>query len=338
MAAVPKPTFNTTTSPFPFQQQQQQKINFDSLPPEIKQQLADAYAVQSQPQTGWQPTAAPTVNMLPQPGGKFQAQVPFPPPAAPAPPPPITPQMPQYVQQQFSQQQGWSPQPQPQQQQFTPPSLPANQQTGRPKIAFLICSHAWTNVLFGQVMMRLPVLAYTAGCEYIYLLGWKYGLAETRMRLLLDAMNIPGVTHICYLDADIVPDGDDALAYLLSDNVPFVSGLYWNSFNAGFAAWVGGNVIGPEQPSPVVPVDQVGMGFSLIHVSVIETLKQAGAPWPWFYTHIDPNTQNTEYGEDFFFQNLCSQVGIKPYVDFRVKCSHIKTIVYKWNGEVSPAG
>lgn len=338
MSAVPKPSFNTTTSPFPFQQQG--KVNFDDLPPDIKQQLANAYAVQSQQPQGWQPTKAPTVNLSPpNPSGQITANIPFPGPSSqPAAIQPQQAQMPQYVQQQFqpaaTQPQQWSPAPAPvQQQQFTP--SPVQQASGRPRVVFLICSHRQTDVLFSKVLMRLANLGNTAGCEWTYLLGWKYGLAETRMRLLLDAMNIPGVTHVCYLDADIIPDGDDALAYLLSDNLPFVSGLYWNSFNSGFAAWVGGQVIGPEQASPVVPVDQVGIGFTLIHVSVFQTLKDKGAPWPWFYLHIDNNIQHSEYGEDFFFENLCVQCGIRPHVDFRAKCSHLKTIVYNWKGEIT---
>jgi len=341
LSAVPKPSFDTKTSPFPFQNQQ--KFDFDKLPEDLKQALNKAIAVQTQPQpSGWNPTKAPQVQMQPstQVPGAVVADIPFPPPQPPQPQPQPS-QMPQYVQQQFQQppaaapQQQWAPTPPPpQQQQPLQPIVQPQQQ--RPLVAFLICSHGTVDARFAQVMMRLANLAATAGCDWTYMMNWKYGVAETRMRLLLDAMNIPNLTHVCYIDSDIIPDGDDALAYLISDNVPFASGLYWNSFNGGYAAWVGGQVIGPEQPAPVVPVDQVGMGFCLLHVSVFQTLKERGAPWPWFYLHIEPNQPRLEYGEDFFFESLCNQCGIRPHVDMRVKCSHIKNLVYQWDGQTHP--
>src|SRR5208283_5741689 len=61
----------------------------------------------------------------------------------------------------------------------------------------------------------------------------------------------------------------------------------------------------------LVEVDACGAGFLLISR---EALLKIGAPW---------FQQTQAYGEDFFFCAKAASVGLKVYVDTRVKCLHM---------------
>ncbi len=343
MSAIPKSagfSFKVDGNPFKAPEspkEEQPPFDITKLPAEVQEALAKAYGtVPQQPPTGWTPSKAPDVKFdVTHADGRGTATVNWPPKAPAAPPAPPAANMPPWIAGQFGKQQ--------QQQQATPVSVPTQQQgpqlqfketnSGRPRVMILICSPQLVDTRFAAMMMRLPTLATVAQCEWGYIADWRYGLAETRSQLLVHAMSIPGTTHVMFLDADMIIKGDDALAIMLQDNVPFVSGIYWNTVGSGVAAWVGGNTIGLQQSAPCLPVDQVGMGCCLIQTAAIQALKDAGCPWPWFYYHVDPDKPRNFYGEDFVFQDNMSKIGVVPYVDFRVKVAHIKSTVYEWDGQ-----
>jgi len=163
------------------------------------------------------------------------------------------------------------------------------------------------------------------------LADWRFGLAETRNSLVAQAFADPTVSHVFFLDSDIIlPDG--AIAQLLADNAPIASGVYWNSLGSGVNAWVGNATIALEQNPPATTVDYVGMGACMVHRGVFDALRQSGATWPYFYYYVGDKPRDY-YSEDFYFLELCARCGIKPVIDMRVKCKHIKPVTYEWNGE-----
>lgn len=303
------------------------------LPPDIQRQINGMPPVQPPQQSQW-PPGPPNVQTQQTPQG---TQMNFPPFVPPTNPP--TPQMPPYVQQQFGPQypqqyypqqpqQPYYPQQQPQQQWQQP--QPAPQAPQGPKVVILLATGQYVDVRYAIRMLTFSRVLPT-NVEIGVLADWRFGLAETRNSLIAQAFADPTVSHVFFLDSDILlPDG--AVAQLLADNVPIASGVYWNSLGSGINAWVGNATIGLEQANPVVAVDYVGMGACLVHRTVFDTLKQAGATWPYFYYHVGEKPRDY-YSEDFYFLELCNRINVKPHVDMRVKCKHIKPTTYEWNGE-----
>lgn len=161
-----------------------------------------------------------------------------------------------------------------------------------------------------------------------YAAEWRWGVAEAREKMVEAAMAIPTVTHIMFLDSDVVPPVD-AISQLLADDRPIVSGLYFNSLNTGVAAWVQGKTIGLNQPADVVQVDAVGLGCCLIRREVFEAIKKR----PMFYMTVLGGEKAVQ-GEDFYFFSRTAEVGYKPFVDMRIKSLHIKNLQLDHGGNV----
>ena len=199
------------------------------------------------------------------------------------------------------------------------------------KIAMLIPTNIWVDVRwsfsFQGILSQLP-----PGSSY--LADYRYGLAETREALVTQAIKtIPDLTHILFVDTDVIPLVPNGVQLLLSDNKPIVSGIYFSSLMTGVAAWRG------EAPIPIdnVPylqeVDKTGFGFTLIQKQVFDILEQKNEPRPWFYYLIDSGSLKMQ-SEDFYFTDKLVKYGIKPWVDLRVQCGHIKTLVINPNGSI----
>lgn len=199
------------------------------------------------------------------------------------------------------------------------------------KIAMLVPTNISVDVRFAfsfqNILTQLPPGS-------TYMADYRYGLAETREALITQAIKtIPDLTHILFVDTDVIPLIPDGVKLLLSDDKPIVSGIYFSSLMTGVAAWRGETPIPIENQPYLQEVDKSGFGFTLIKKQVFTLLEEKKEPKPWFYYLIDGNDLKMQ-SEDFYFLDKCKKYGIKPFVDLRVQCGHIKTVIINPNGQV----
>jgi len=200
------------------------------------------------------------------------------------------------------------------------------------KIAMLIPTNILVDIRW---CFSFPALLSQLPPGSTYLADYRYGLAETREALVTQALaTMPDLTHILFVDADVIPLVGNAIQLLLSDNKPVVSGIYFSSLMTGAAAWRGEQPIPIEnQSDQVQEVDKSGFGFTLIKKEVFTMLQEKQEPRPWFYYLVDSGQLKMQ-SEDFYFLDKIKKYGIKPCVDLRVQCGHIKTVVINPNGAV----
>lgn len=165
----------------------------------------------------------------------------------------------------------------------------------------------------------------------------KYGIASSREAIFQQFMSLPMLTHLLFVDADIVLPSF-AIQTLVLDNVDIVSGVYWNSLNTGDAAWVNEIPLDIKQfnannnnvGNPVIQVDKTGMGCCLISKRVGQLLSTEEKPY--FYYKIGDG--NAQMSEDFYFYQKLNKLGIKPFVDLRVQCQHIRNVLQNADGGI----
>jgi len=182
---------------------------------------------------------------------------------------------------------------------------------------------------------------------------WLFGrgapIDVTREMLVEDALK-NNASLIAFIDSDVVPDHPDALIKLIryyyalrnrGVNVGVISGLYWakkpNPVLCAFRKVKGGYApIAPKQPSNIVEVDVVGLGFSIVNPDVFSM------PKPWFlwtqgrkYLAEKLGEDIGEMSEDFYFCEKIRKHGWKVLVCLDVKCAHIGMIRINSDGTVS---
>lgn len=156
----------------------------------------------------------------------------------------------------------------------------------------------------------------------------------TRNMLVKAALNDPKVTHIMWVDSDIVfeqpPDPNEAILQLMRCNEPIVAGIYRARQKGGFnySMWL-------KHPNGFVPiqswsgnwiqVDVIGMGCCLCKREVFERV-----PYPWF-TWVEESPS-----EDFDFCLKAAKYGYKVMVYTDMRCSHISgSLKVKSDGAVA---
>jgi hypothetical protein len=176
-----------------------------------------------------------------------------------------------------------------------------------------------------------------------YLPAWQYGAAETRQKLVEEFLKVPDYTHLLFWDTDtVVPISVDAgkptWLSMLEANQPIVSGIYLNSLRTGINAWIGGRVVNLQQNPNAIPLMQaedMGFGFTLIFRGIFEQLAQRNIPKPWFYYRSSANPGEM-LSEDFYFLRLVfKELGIRPYIDTRIRCIHLKTYGFNVDGTIA---
>jgi hypothetical protein len=138
--------------------------------------------------------------------------------------------------------------------------------------------------------------------------------------------------YLLMLDADVIPEREDALVQLMGWRLPIVCGVYAlkrvesNVFPLSiFKREEGAEAYRPMTWSDVpkghrlVEIDGSGLGFTLIDMSVFKALKE-----PWFEWDIKPWEAEAGMSEDImFFDKLWKELGIKAYADVGVPCLHV---------------
>lgn len=159
-----------------------------------------------------------------------------------------------------------------------------------------------------------------------------FSLTTARTHLVKQAMENKGLTHLMFLDDDVVPP-NTIFQDLVNVNSPLACGIYMSKKKKGergLAAWnrhpqgLGYAPIAFNQPMRYIQVDVTGLGIAMIHRWVFENL-----PEPWFEWNVPGPS------EDFYFFEKCFKVlGIKPIIDLGSQCQHIGTWSMDCTGEV----
>ena len=201
------------------------------------------------------------------------------------------------------------------------------------KVAVLIPTNLWVDVRW---TIALQAIFADLPPGSTYMMDYRYGLGETREALVTQALKtIPDLTHILFVDSDVIPTIPNPVRVLLSDDKPMVSAVYFNSLFTGVAAWRGEAAIPiKDQPSHLQECDKTGAGFLLIKKEVFDILEKNNEPRPWFYYTVDGGQLKMQ-SEDFYFMDKCRKYGIKPWVDLRCTCGHVKTVVINADGTIA---
>jgi len=182
----------------------------------------------------------------------------------------------------------------------------------------------WADRLYTRVLPQAPV-----GSPYLF--ENRYGIGQTRQFLIDKALSIQGMTHVFFIDSDVIPMTEYVIPTLLQDDKPIVSGVYFNSLFTGLAAWIGEVPLSHQQQNHLIEVDKTGMGLCLIKREVFDKLGADKVPRPWFdWKVFGPNQAISE--DFYFFAMLKEKYNIRPWVDMRVQGGHIKSMIIKPDG------
>jgi len=145
------------------------------------------------------------------------------------------------------------------------------------------------------------------------------------------ALKDPNVTHLYFMDSDVVPP-PNTLQKLLAHDLPIVAGIYPMNVN-GKRAWsfkmdgeadtkVYGDWLRRDLVLPDGLINAVAIGGStlLIKREVFEKLER-----PWFkivYKAIDEEGRAYDEGEDEYFSRIAREAGYKIMVDPTIICKH----------------
>lgn len=169
----------------------------------------------------------------------------------------------------------------------------------------------------------------------------RYGIAQARETLVNTFINSPQVTHLLFFDTDILPIEMHGVMTLINDTLQdqskyIVSGLYYNSLYSGLNAWINEVALKIDDPlitqskESVIPVDKVGMGYTIIRKDLFHVLNLEERPLFYYKIHEG----NVMESEDFTFFKKLKKYGIRPYIDTRVTAQHIKRCKVLPNGSI----
>ena len=170
------------------------------------------------------------------------------------------------------------------------------------------------------------------------------GVAMFRNQTIEKFLQTTTCDAIFFCDSDIKLETDTVarLAAHCSPEKPIISGLYFNSLEAGIrpVAFCKGEP-GPignihmepydhvpssaDLPDGLWEVDGAGAGCLMLHRShLLAMLEKYGLPQPWFADEV----HNKEvYGEDLAFCERSTNMGVKTYIDVDAAVGHVKPIV-----------
>jgi hypothetical protein len=150
--------------------------------------------------------------------------------------------------------------------------------------------------------------------------------ASNRNAIIKNALADPEVTHVFFIDDDVLIPSD-ALMKLLAHDKDIVSGLYlFRSFPHAPIAFNAAMSDGKcrfkflnDDETGLVQVANIGLGCVLIKREVFERL--GGPNW---ITIGQLNSQ--EWNDDIEFFNRCRSFGYKLWLDLDVRCGHMASV------------
>lgn len=153
-------------------------------------------------------------------------------------------------------------------------------------------------------------------------------IEAARRALTEAALADPAVTHLCFIDSDMVPP-PDALARLLAHGVDVASGLYF------VRRWPYPPALSrrrrPDLPpswlmdypkNSLIEVDACGAGFLMVRRGVFEALPSGS----WWDRISDPE-RNMTYSEDMSFCLRAAGAGFRVHADTSVVVGHVAEVV-----------
>lgn len=152
------------------------------------------------------------------------------------------------------------------------------------------------------------------------------GFAEARQHLAQQAVADPSVTHLMYLDDDILMP-QDAIPKLAFSGHRIIAGMYLKKNDQGESTVTGPALdpqyiyshqpILPAKEGKPVPTALAGAGMLMIDVNVFKELEA-----PWFSFIMGPDGR-VQVGEDAFFLHKAARAGIPTYCDPSVVGVHV---------------
>jgi hypothetical protein len=167
------------------------------------------------------------------------------------------------------------------------------------------------------------------GVKWGYVSSREAGVGRSTFAYL--ALKDPDVTHLYFMDSDVVPP-NGTLQKLLDHDLPIVAGIYPMNIN-GEKAWSFKADGGPDTKvygdwrrkgsklsDGLMKATAIGGSTLLVKREVFEKLKR-----PWFlivYKPIDDEGRCYDYGEDEYFSKIAIEGGYDIMVDPTIICEH----------------
>ena len=195
---------------------------------------------------------------------------------------------------------------------------------------------------FGQVLTAtgMPIALYAEGHFEI----------DYARNDLVDMARKDGCSHVMFLDSDIFPykwndKGEpspfpDFIRFLLYQEYPIVSGLYWLKRGTSNLVVATGDEYAPkvltgeakEFRNHTIFVDAVAIGCCLIDIRVFDKV-----PYPWFnYQRANKRAADgswPEISEDYYFFYKARRAGFPVMVQGTLMCVHEGRVFHTWGGD-----
>jgi hypothetical protein len=152
---------------------------------------------------------------------------------------------------------------------------------------------------------------------------------QARNKIISQFLEDPGMknhTHICFIDADTMPDNPFAIEKLLMHDKAVTSGItpigykheekfgmYWNARLEG----AGRNLYLDEMPQKLFKSEFVGGSCLLVRRDVLERLEK-----PYMKAEYDHDQIEFIKGEDYYFCEKIRELVYKIWIDPHVQCHH----------------
>lgn len=152
------------------------------------------------------------------------------------------------------------------------------------------------------------------------------GFAEARTHLVQQALSDPSVTHVMFLDDDILMP-QDAVPKMAYSNYPIISGVYLKKNNQQESTSTQvvedskyiytQKQLPPDRNGKPMPASLTGAGLLMVEVDVFKKL-----PQPWFQFVMGPDGK-VMIGEDAYFLHAAARSGIPTYCDPSIVGVHV---------------
>lgn len=189
------------------------------------------------------------------------------------------------------------------------------------------------SVLCGILSVEQVTMAWAQGFRKLIVPGHTVAVTgmpfcHARNALCQRALDM-GVSHLFFLDSDVIPPPDTILR-LLNYNVPIISGVYCRrSPPHGIPVMLkNGQWLTRIPNQGVIEVDYVGAGCLLIDTNVLRTLPpiapEIGKAWfDWRVDRASVLPPGEALSEDFAFCLHARKHGCKIFVDCGIRAKHV---------------